>query len=312
MENKIKTAVVTGAAGFIGYHLIKILQEKGIFVVALCRMDSAHNKRLEQFENIKIIELDASQYLQYKEILKKYNPDVFFHLSWEGTTGEKRGDYTVQLKNIRNTCDAYMCAAEIGCKKFVATGTVYEELMNQILKNSEFSALSYYIMAKKFAYESIFQQAKKVGLDWTWCMFCQPIGRFIKMNQLMAYLVSELKAGKKPQLGTAENPFDMIVVDDLVEGIYLAGATNLKQKKYYIGSGTPQRLKDYLIRAGKVIAPEIELQFGERPDDGLRFRFEWLDCNEFCKETGFSTKYSFEDGVIEVGNWIEEYSRMII
>lgn len=304
---QIKCAVVTGAAGFVGYHLIKNLQEKGIFVVAMCRPNSAHNRRLKEFSNLKIIECDSSDFLERKEELAQYQPDVFFHLAWEGTTGEKRGAYDVQLKNIRNTCDAYTCAAQIGCQKFVATGTVYEELTQQILGMEKFSALSYYVMAKHFAYESIFQLSKKVELDWTWCLFCQPIGRFIKLNQLMAYMIGELKEKRRPQFGTAENPFDIVVVEDLAEGLYLAGENRLKENKYFIGSGEPRVLKKYLQEAGEIIAPEIELIFGERPDDGLQFYLEWLDPSAFQIETGYRSTRSFAEGILSVERWIEEY-----
>jgi nucleoside-diphosphate-sugar epimerase len=150
------------------------------------------------------------------------------------------------------------------------------------------------------------QLSKKVRLDVTWCMFCQPIGRYIKLNQLMAYLVQELQEGRRPKFGTAENPFDMIVVADLAEALYLAGVTPLKDKKYYIGSGQPRQLKEYLKRAGELVAPDTELIFGERADDGLKFSYEWLDSETFMAETGFAASYSFDAGVKSVAAWVEE------
>lgn len=302
----MKTAIVSGAAGFVGYHLIKNLQEKGIFVIALCRPKSFHNRRLEEFMNLKIIECHTSHFLSLKEELQHYSPDVFFHLAWEGTTGEKRGDYAVQLANVNDTCDAYTLATMVGCKKFIAAGTIYECLANQVLSAEQFSLLSYYVLAKRYAYESLLQLSKKSKVDLTWCMFCQPIGKYIKLNQLMAYLIYELKEGRTPNLGTAENPFDMIVVEDLAEGLYLAGKCELKEKRYYIGSERPRQLKEYLKNAGKLIAPKVELLFGEREDDGLRFSYDWLDSAPFRKETGFLNCYSFEDGVRSVEDWVEE------
>lgn len=274
--------------------------------MALCRPGSSHNKRLEEFTNLKIIECDTSHFLLLKEHLQNFTPEVFFHLAWEGTTGEKRGDYVIQLANVKETCDAYTLAALVGCKKFIATGTVYECLSDQVLSAEQFNLLSYYVLAKRYAYESLLQLSKKLKLDLTWCMFCQPIGRYIKLNQLMAYLISELKQGRKPSLGLAENPFDIIVVEDLAEGLYLAGKYKLNNKKYYIGSEKPRQLKEYLKRAGKLVAPEIELSFGERADDGLHFSYDWLDSTLFRKETGFSNSYCFDEGIYHVAAWIEE------
>lgn len=302
----MKTVIISGAAGFVGYHLIKNLQEKGIFVIALCRPGSSHNRRLKEFTNLKIIECDTSHFFSLKEGLQNYYPDVFFHLAWEGTTGEKRGNYAIQLANVKDICDTYTLAALLGCKKFIATGTIYECLAEQVLLAEQFNSLSYYVLAKKYAYESLFQLSKKLKLDLTWCMFCQPIGKYIKLDQLMAYLVYELKEGRIPKLGTAENPFDMIVVEDLAEGLYLAGIHNLKNKKYYIGSERPRQLKEYLKKAGELVAPEIELVFGQRASDGLQFSYDWLDSTSFRQETGFFNSYRFEDGVRNVAKWVEE------
>ncbi len=302
----MKTVIISGAAGFVGYHLIKNFQRKGVFVIALCRPGSFHNKRLKEFTNLKMIECDTSHFLFLETELQRFNPDVFFHLAWEGTTGEKRGDYAVQLSNVKETCDAYTLAALIGCKKFIATGTVYECLAEQVLSAEQFNLLSYYVLAKRYAYEALLQLSKKLKLDLTWCMFCQPIGRYIKLNQLMAYLIYELKEGRRPYLGMAENPFDIIVVEDLVEGLYLAGICKLKNKKYYIGSERPRQLKEYLKKAGEIIAPEIELIFGERADDGLHFSYDWLDSTAFRTETGFSNCFSFEDGIKNVAVWVDE------
>lgn len=300
------TAIVSGAAGFVGYHLVNNLNKKGIHVIALCRPNSEHNKRLKDFENVKIIECEASHYLLIKDVLQYFTPDIFFHLEWEGTTGEDRSNYEIQLNNIRNTCDAYICASEIGCKKFIATGTVYEELTSQILANEKFSALSYYVMSKHFAYESLYQLSKKIQLDWTWCTFCQPIGKYIKKNQLSAYLVAAFKRGETPVLGTGMEPFDMIPVEDLAEGLYIASNRILKKKKYFIGSGNAKYVKDYVVDIWKIINPSIELIFGNRSDDNLRFSKEWLDGHEFFDETGFECVHSFEESVRNIEKWLEE------
>ncbi len=69
MKNNISTAIVSGAAGFVGYHLIKNLQEKGIFVVALCRPNSPHNERLKKFKNLEIFACDTSNFMELKNTL---------------------------------------------------------------------------------------------------------------------------------------------------------------------------------------------------------------------------------------------------
>ena len=43
----MKTAIVTGATGFIGYHLTKKLSALGIFAYAIIRPNSKNKHRLQ-------------------------------------------------------------------------------------------------------------------------------------------------------------------------------------------------------------------------------------------------------------------------
>ena len=52
----MKTAIVTGATGFIGYHLTKKLSALDIFVYAIIRPNSKNKHRLQNLANIKIID----------------------------------------------------------------------------------------------------------------------------------------------------------------------------------------------------------------------------------------------------------------
>lgn len=52
--------------------------------------------------------------------------DIFFHLAWDGSSGEKRKDCERQLKNVQWTVDAVRVAAELECRRFVGVGSLVE------------------------------------------------------------------------------------------------------------------------------------------------------------------------------------------
>ena len=88
-----KPIIVTGAAGFIGYHLSKKLLEEGINVIGIDNLNDYYNvnlkeKRLENLSKVslkknswKFIKTDLIDKEKILEIFKKYKPDKVVNLA---------------------------------------------------------------------------------------------------------------------------------------------------------------------------------------------------------------------------------------
>ena len=119
----MKKAVITGASGFIGKALTKKLLEEDIEVYAIVR---SKNKVKEFLNNpfFHVIESDLENYKNIDQNLIEQGTDAFFHLSWEGTFGEKFRDYRLQMNNSIFSADAINLALKIKSKKFIMASTV--------------------------------------------------------------------------------------------------------------------------------------------------------------------------------------------
>ena len=291
----MKSAIVTGATGFVGVHLIKELINNDVSVTALCRLGSSNINRVPK--NVQIV-YDISD-------IKK--ADVFYHLAWDGASGEGRLDPVLQIKNTDMTISFQATANEIGCKRFVALGTIYENLVSQIIDSQKFSGSDFYVLSKAYAHLISNQLALKQGLEYIWCTICHPIGHYIKNEQMMAYTISSLLSGQKPSFGLALTLFDILAVEDVAQGLFLLGATeDLSKREYYIGSGNVKPLNEWLNEAHDILGSDISLGIGERPDDGLVFDKSWFDISSIVTDTGYSPKISFSDAVIKTANWLRQ------
>ncbi|MDR0958373.1 MAG: hypothetical protein LBM16_04105 [Clostridiales bacterium] len=63
-------------------------------------------------------------------------------------------------------------------------------------------------------------------------------------------------------------------------------------------------MKDYLYEARNVLGVDTKLLIGERPDDGLRFNFDWYDISAFAAETGYKPYVSFPQAVKNLSEWV--------
>ncbi len=293
----MKKAYVTGASGFVGTHLCEELKKNGYEVNAIVRPGSLNTERLGE---IKIISCGMDDY----DKLIGDSADVFFHLAWEGTTGTGRDDEDLQIRNIQRTAAALRAAKRLGCKRFVALGTVYEKLVPQILAEPLHRKADFYLLAKHSAHEMCIKLAEKLEIEFVWATIFQPLGKYIKHDQVMAYTINSLIAGTSPKYGPAREPYDILAVEDLAMGLRLIGECNGPKKEYYIGSGSPMLMKDYLEKTKEVLNSDTELNIGAMPDDGLRFSFDWYDIISLQEDTGYAPKTGFDQAVRNAAEWL--------
>lgn len=286
-------SVVNGASGFIGTHLVNELIEYGHIVYAICRSktDRFNELKTDRFHLIICEQGDIA------DRLKGVSVDIWYQLAWEGASGPMRSNEAVQVSNVTLSTESIHIAHDLKCKKIIFAGTIYEAFAEEILKDNNFVGSSYYILAKKFAAQMTMQVAKKVGIEYVWCRFCHPIGRYIKDNQMMAYVISSFVNNSETEFGTCDGWYDVIAVEDLAYAFRLAGEKKLAKKEYYIGGKDTRILKDYILEAAEICRYTKEIGFGKRPADGLVFNKEWFDSNDFIKETGWCERVGYREAV---------------
>lgn len=285
-------AVINGASGYIGFHLADALLKKGHKVYAVCRNGPGHLEALPQSDKLNIV---ISEQNEVPNKLCNVSPDVWYQLAWEGACGEMRSDLEVQLRNEILSVNAFKTAQKIGCKKIIYTGTVYENIADPILNNPTFDNNSFYIIAKKHAHEMTLQLSKLIGMEYVWCTFCHPVGKYMNKKQLIPYAVNCFMKNEPTAFGSCSQYFDVISVEYLAEAFTVIGENKCRKNFYYIGSGEPKILKDYLMEASDICGYSLDVGFGKRPDDGMIFKREWFDCSAFQMEFSIKNNTSFSN-----------------
>ena len=289
----MKRAIITGATGFVGTHLVERLLLENVEVVAVCRKESPNLNRLPK--DVVVV----------YEMSRLPRADVFFHLAWDGASGPGRVDPLLQSKNISRCLLALESSYKCGAK-FVGLGTVYERFAEKTAGSEDFRSPSFYILAKHSSHALSSQYAYKLGCEYVWCQICHPIGRYIKSEQLIAYTVSSFLSGNPPEFGTAASFFDVVAVKDVALGLYMLGKSKLPNRDYYIGSGSPMLLREYIEKTRLVLSSETLPVFGKRKDDGLIFDKQWFDITPAIRDAGYAPIVPFELAVWEVANYQEE------
>ncbi|MCS2892247.1 NAD(P)-dependent oxidoreductase [Parabacteroides faecis] len=300
----MKQVIVTGANGFIGSSLIKVLVKKDIKVIAIDL--SFVTLRLPENNLITKIESDINIKLCEKIPTGEY--DAFYHLAWKGVNGIEKTDPIIQLANIQMTIDCAIICKQINCKKLLCAGTIAEQATFSLPLLERTSSSMMYGVAKHCGHLFLESYCKNIGLPFVWMQFSNIYGVGNKTGNLVSYVLNEILYGKVATFGPAEQPYDFIYIDDLVEAVFRIGVTNNSHDMYYIGSGSPRLLKEYLWRIGEITGLSDKIKIGLRPDDGIKYSFEMFNVIPLCEDIGEYVSTTFDDGIAKTLKWTKSLS----
>lgn len=302
----MKKAIVTGANGFIGSWLCKELTANNVQVTAIVRNEKSNIINIKDLPNIKIIYCELEKIGDIIDKLNNEKHDVFFHLAWIGAGGKTRTNYSIQLMNVKYACDCAKIAKILGCKKFLAAGTITEEIAEKIVDIDIKAENIIYGICKNATHYMLDVICKNLNMDYVWMRFANIYGEYSMNGNIVEYTIVEFIRGNIPSFSKAEQFYDLLYVEDLVKAIYLIAQAKNSKSFYYIGSGNAKPLKEYLYEIKKIYDKGCDIKLGERPDDGLFYHKEWFNTDNITKDIGFKCKNSFEEGIRNTIKWIEE------
>ena len=67
--------------------------------------------------------------------------------------------------------------------------------------------------------------------------------------------------------------------------------------RYYIGSGEPKQLRQFLLEMRDVVAPEAELGLGDLPFQGADIDYSQFDLTKVARDTGYHNQIPFAEGI---------------
>ena len=94
---------------------------------------------------------------------------------------------------------------------------------------------------------------------------------------------------------TCEQTFDVISEEDCANGYYLICKKGIANKEYWVGSGDPRPLKDYVKRMYKLFPSGKKMQFGKFKYNDVKLQKVDFSIKELVKDTGFKPKYTYEE-----------------
>ena len=291
----MKKVIVTGATGFIGRNFISKVTMRGVNVVAIVRDVTAAQVIFPSNARVHLVACSMENYAQLPKLLPSDCYEAFYHFAWEGTTGQKRSDYILQSHNAQYTCDALLVAKRLGCRRFITTGTITENVAVESLSRHYTAENLIYGLAKLYAHKLVDIMAYREEMPYVWAKLSNIYGGDNRNGNLISYAIKEIRSGRVPTFGPCQQPYNFTYIDDVLNALQLLGETaTLPQTEYFISNGDCRKLQAYLESVA--VQYDGRVAIGAREDDGVRYQERWFD-NQVLLDIGFHPYYSFEAGL---------------
>ena len=305
-----RTAIITGASGFIGRAVVKELLQNGYEVYAVVRNGS--ESKLPCHPNCHIVPCNMEHIGTLSRIISLKGAKYFFHFAWDGCSGESRFDVELQLKNVLWTVEACKIAKALGCDKIIVSGTIMEkETLAATYQKGNKPGLGYiYGGAKVAAHTMAMSVCAAQGIDLVWASITNAYGVGEKSPRLLNSTIQKCINKINPQFTSGLQNYDFIYIDDVARAFRLIAERGHAYNEYVISSGGAKPLRQFLLELKAAIAPDRDFLFGDIPYTGVNLSISEFDNRQLCEDTGFKAEVSFMDGCKKTYNWLKSLDQL--
>ena len=302
----MKNVIVTGANGFVGTHLCAELASKGIRVIAVIK-EGTYEDAVRRIDGVEVVYCDLCEISSLRDRIRVTEPiDAFYHLAWQGTAGDMRGDYKAQLNNAEWACDAMCVAHDMQIPRFVFASSIMEYEVGKLMESDICPPVStIYSSAKVVANYMLKALAGKLGITYLRALISNIYGVGEVSPRLVNTSIRKMLRGEHCAFSAGEQLYDFIYVTDAARALRMIAERGINGRTYYIGS-EPKPLKEYLLELRDRVVPSIEIGLGELPFQGVTLQYTEFDVGALKRDTGFCPELSFAEGIDQTIAWIKE------
>ena len=304
-----ENVLVTGACGFIGSHLTRLLLSEGANVHALTsEVSSVFPRRLLDLRgSITVHEGNLMDRSAMDAVVRAARPKYIFHLGAYTHVGKswQRVDECIQA-NIQGTVNLLQSLAETGYERFVNTGTseIYGDIEVPFREDAIVNPISPYSVSKYAAerFCRLFQRA----YGWP-IVLLRPFNAFgpaQSPDRVIPEIIVRALRREELAMTQGRQTREFNYVEDLAHGFLLAATTpGVEGEIFNIGGGEEISMRDVATTILELMGNPIEPKFGALPERPTEIMRMYCDSSKARERLGWAPKHGLRAGLERTIEW---------
>lgn len=145
-----------------------------------------------------------------------------------------------------------------------------------------------------------------LGIKHIWCCLANTYGEGNTTSNFINMAAKKMLAKERAAFTDGLQLYDFQYIDDTVNAIKAVLEKGISNKTYYLGSGNPKQLREYIYQIRDAIDPNIELFLGEIPFNGKSLSLEDYSIDSLVNDTGYNSQTSFSSGIEKTISWLRK------
>ena len=324
-----KKVLVTGGAGFIGFHLTKRLLELGANVIGFDNCNDYYDVSLKEnrlailreLSHYKFIKGDLADEATVKALFEQSKPDIVVNL---GAQAGVRYSIDHPRSYIDSNVIGFFNILE-ACRHnpvehllFASSSSVYgnQEKTPFSITDSVDHPISLYAATKKSNELMAYTYSHLYGIPATGLRFFTVYGPYGRPDMAYFKFANLIREGKSIKIyNNGDMLRDFTYVDDIVAGIEhmlcnppKVNADGDKYKVYNIGNNSPVKLMDFIETLEKALGKTAKKEYlPMQPGDVYQ---TYADVSELERDFNFRPSTNIEEGLKRFSRWYKDYYQL--
>lgn len=294
--------LITGGAGFIGSHLVRLLQKKGEGVAVVDNFSTGLRENLP--DGTAIYECDVTS-PELANVFETVRPDAVVHLAGQTTVHVSMADPELDaMQNVIGSVRVLEQARQCGVKRviFASTAASYGDVAEDHLPIDEFeplAPLSFYGLSKVTVEHYLDLYHKAYGLDYVVLRFANVYGeRQGDGGEGGVISIFAKRIAKDEPItiyGDGKQTRDFVYAGDIARGIEAALRSPHANRAYNLSTQTETSLKELVAVLAQVSGKKIVPEYAD-PRTGDIYK-SLLANGRARRSLGWEPQTSLEEGL---------------
>ncbi|MBE0601091.1 MAG: SDR family NAD(P)-dependent oxidoreductase [Firmicutes bacterium] len=327
---RIPLMLITGAAGFIGYHLAARLLEEGHRVVGLDNMNDYYEVRLKEWRISKLMEYadtftfikaDLTDAQALDAVFSRYKPEIVVNLAAQAGVRysiENPRAYiqsnVIGFFNILEACRSHPVSHLV----YASSSSVYgnQQKTPFSISDSVDQPISLYAATKKSNELMAYTYAHLYGISNTGLRFFTVYGPAGRPDMAYYSFTRKILSGETMQVFNHGDLYrDFTYIDDIIAGIcnILPSPPQGENpaRLYNIGNNQPQNLLQFIQALEQALScvygRELRAEMEFLPmQDGDVYQ-TYADVDDLVRDFGFKPSTPMKEGLLRFAQWYQSY-----